>query len=176
TARIATTGAVGLAGETRARGPRVTADAPPRHLVLPDEASRGYDPNTKLGPPLRTRRDVDALVEGLVDGTIDCVATDHAPHAQSEKEGEYDGAANGVVGLETAVPVLLDRLVRPGRLDLSTLIARMSVGPARLLGLPGGTLAPGAPADITILDLDRELTLDPATFRSKGRNTPFGGW
>ncbi len=175
-AHLSTAGAVRLVREAKARGARVTAEVAPHHLVLTDEAVRGYDPNTKMSPPLRTRRDVDALVEGLVDGTIDCVATDHAPHAQSEKEGEYDGAANGVVGLETAVPVLLDRLVRPGRLDLGTLIARMSIGPARLLSLPGGTLAPGAPADITILDLDRELTLDPATFRSKGRNTPFGGW
>jgi len=175
-AHLSTAGAVRLVREAKARGLRVTAEATPHHLVLTDEAVRGYDPNTKMSPPLRTRRDVDALVEALADGTVDCVATDHAPHAQSEKEGEYDRAANGVVGLETAVSVLLDRLVRPGSLDLPTLIARMSSGPARLLNLPGGTLAPGAPADITILDLDRELTIDPATFRSKSRNTPFVRW
>ena len=155
---------------------RETAEATPHHLVLTDEAVRGYDPNTKMNPPLRTRQDVDALVGALADGTIDCVATDHAPHASSEKEGEYDRAAFGVIGLETAVSVLLDRLVRPGVIDLPTLIARMSSAPARLLNLPGGTLAAGAPADITIVDPDRELTIDPSAFRSRSRNTPFGGF
>jgi dihydroorotase len=155
---------------------RVTTEVTPHHLVLTDEAVRGYDPNTKMNPPLRTRRDVDALVEALADGTIDCVATDHAPHAQSEKEGEFEAAAFGVIGLETAVPVLLDRLVGPGLVDLPTLIARMSAGPARVFSLPGGTLAPGAPADITILDLERGLTIDPAAFASRSRNTPFRGW
>jgi dihydroorotase len=175
-AHLSTAGAVRLVRDAKARGVRVTAEVTPHHLVLTDEAVRGWDPNMKMSPPLRTGRDVDALVEGLADGTIDCVATDHAPHARSEKEGEYDRAANGVVGLETAVAVLLDRLVRPGLLDLRTLIARMTSGPARLLNLPGGTLAPGEPADFTILDLDRELTIDSATFRSKSRNTPFDGW
>ncbi len=175
-AHVSTAGAVRLVREAKARGVRVTAEAAPHHLVLTDEAVRGYDPNTKMNPPLRSRRDVDALVEALADGTIDCVATDHAPHALAEKEGEYDRAAFGVVGLETAVPVLLDRLVRPGLIDLPTLIARMSSGPARLLDLPGGTLAPGGPADITILDLERTLTIAPSTFQSKSRNTPFGGW
>ena len=175
-AHLSTAGAARLVRDAKARGVRVTAEAAPHHLVLTDEAVRGYDPNTKMNPPLRTRRDVDALREALADGTIDCVATDHAPHASSEKEGEFDRAAFGVVGLETAVAVLLDRLVRPGLIDLPTLIARMSSGPARLLNLPGGTLAPGAPADLTILDLDREITIDPSTFQSKSRNTPFGGW
>ncbi|MEK7836844.1 MAG: amidohydrolase family protein, partial [candidate division NC10 bacterium] len=119
--------------------------------------------------------DVESVLEGLLDGTIDCVATDHAPHALSEKEGEFAEAASGVVGLETAVPLLLDRLVRPGRLDLSTFVARMSSGPARVLGLPGGSLAPGAAADITILDLERPFTVDPAAFHSRSRNTPFRG-
>jgi dihydroorotase len=115
-------------------------------------------------------------LEALADGTIDCIATDHAPHAISEKEGEYDRAAFGVVGLETAVAVLLDRLVRQGLLPLDTLVARLSRDPARLLNLPGGTLAPGTRADITILDLERELTVDPSRFHSRSRNTPFGGW
>jgi len=119
---------------------------------------------------------VEALIEALVDGTIDCIATDHAPHAISEKEGEFDQAAFGVVGLETAVAVLLDRLVRPGLLPLATLVARWSRDPARLLNLPGGSLAAGAPADITILDPDAESTVDPSRFRSRSRNTPFGGW
>jgi dihydroorotase len=175
-AHLSTAGAVRLVREAKARGVRVTAEAAPHHLVLTDEAVRGYDPNTKMNPPLRSRRDVEALVEGLADGTVDCVATDHAPHALAEKEGEYDRAANGIVGLETAVSLLLDRLVRPGLLDLPTLVARMSTGPARLLNLPGGTLAPGAPADITLLDPGREVTVDPSRFESRSRNTPFGGW
>ena len=175
-AHLSSAGAVRLVRDAKSRGVRVTAEATPHHLVLTDEAVRGYDPNTKMNPPLRTRQDVDALVGALADGTIDCVATDHAPHASSEKEGEYDRAAFGVIGLETAVSVLLDRLVRPGVIDLPTLIARMSSAPARLLNLPGGTLAAGAPADITIVDPDRELTIDPSAFRSRSRNTPFGGF
>jgi dihydroorotase len=175
-AHLSTAGAVRLVREAKARGVRVTAEVAPHHLVLTEEAVRAYDPNTKMNPPLRSKRDVEALIEALADGTIDCIATDHAPHAVSEKEGEYDRAAFGVVGLETAVPVLLDRLVRPGLLPLGTLIARLSRDPARVLNLPGGSLAPGARADITILDLERELTVDPARFLSKSRNTPFAGW
>ena len=175
-AHLSTAGAVRLVREGKARGVRVTAEVTPHHLVLTEEAVRTYDPNTKMNPPLRTKRDIEALIEGLADGTIDCIATDHAPHALSEKEGEYDQAAFGVVGLETAVAVLLDRLVRPGLLPLGTLVARLSRDPARLLNLPGGSLAPGAPADVTILDLGRELTVTPARFHSKSRNTPFAGW
>jgi dihydroorotase len=175
-AHVSTAGAVRLVREAKARGVRVTAEAAPHHLVLTEEAVRGYDANTKMNPPLRSKRDVEALVEALADGTIDCVATDHAPHAASEKEGEFDHAAFGVIGLETAVPVLLDRLVRPGLLSLPTLVARMSADPARLMNLPGGSLAAGTPGDVTILDLARQVTIDPATFRSRSRNTPFGGW
>lgn len=175
-AHVSTAGAVRLVRDGKARGVRVTAEVTPHHLLLTDEAVRGYDPNTRMAPPLRTKRDVEALVEALADGTIDCVATDHAPHALSEKEGEFASAANGVVGLETAVPLLLDRLVRAGRLDLPTLVTRMSWGPARLLTLPGGSLAPGAPADITVLDLEQPWTVRPETFRSRSRNTPFAGW
>ncbi len=175
-AHVSTAGAVRLVRDAKARGVRVTAEVTPHHLVLTDESVRGFDPNTKMNPPLRTRRDTEALIEALADGTIDCIATDHAPHAAAEKEGEFDRAAFGVVGLETAVSVLLDRLVRPGRLPLATLVARLSADPARLMNLPGGRLAPGAPADITVLDLDREVTVDPARFRSRSRNTPFAGW
>ena len=174
-AHLSTAGAVRLVRDAKARGVRVTAEVTPHHLLLTDEAVRDYDPNTKMQPPLRSTRDVEAVLEGLLDGTIDCVATDHAPHALSEKEGEFAEAASGVVGLETAVPLLLDRLVRPGRLDLTTFVARMSSGPARVLGLPGGSLAPGAAADITILDLERPFTVDPAAFHSRSRNTPFRG-
>jgi len=175
-AHISTAGAVRLVRDAKARGVRVTAEVTPHHLVLTDEAVRTYDPNCKMAPPLRTKRDVEACLEALVDGTIDCVATDHAPHALSEKESEFAEAANGVVGLETAVSLLLDRLVRPGVIDLPTLVARLSPGPARLLNLPGGSLAPGAAADITILDLEQAFTVDPATFQSRSRNTPFAGF
>jgi len=175
-AHVSTVGAVRLVRDAKARGVRVTAEVTPHHLVLTEDAVRTWDSNTKMAPPLRTKRDVEALIEALADGTINCIATDHAPHALSEKEGEFDQAAFGVVGLETAVAVLLDRLVRPGLLSLATLIARWSRDPARLLNLPAGTLAAGAPADVTILDPDAETTVDPSRFHSRSRNTPFGGW
>jgi dihydroorotase len=175
-AHLSTAGAVRIVRDAKARGVRVTAEVAPHHLVLDENAVRTWDPNTKMNPPLRTKRDTEALVEALADGTITCIATDHAPHAVSEKEGEFDRAAFGVVGLETAVPVLLDRLVTPGLLDLKTLVARLSTDPARLLGLPGGRLSPGQPGDLAVLDLARELTIVPSRFHSRGRNTPFAGW
>jgi dihydroorotase len=174
-AHLSTVGAVRMVREAKARGVRVTAEAAPHHLVLTDEAVRTFDPNTKMNPPLRSARDVEALVEALADGTIDCIATDHAPHATSEKEGEFDHAAFGIVGLETAVSVLLDRLVRPGTLSLPTFVSRFTADPARLLNLPGGSLTPGALADVTVLDLEASVTVEPVRFRSKSRNTPFGG-
>jgi dihydroorotase len=175
-AHLSTAGAVRLVRDAKARGVRVTAEVTPHHLLLTEEAVRTYDANAKMNPPLRTKRDAEALLEGLIDGTIDCIATDHAPHALSEKEGEFDHAAFGIVGLETAVGLLMDRLVRPGALPLATLIARLSRDPARLLRLPGGSLAAGAPADLTLLDPEARWTVDPAKFASKSRNTPFAGW
>jgi dihydroorotase len=175
-AHLSTAGAVRLVRDAKARGVRVTAEVTPHHLLLTEEAVRSWDANVKMAPPLRTKRDVEALLEALADGTIDCVATDHAPHALSEKEGEFDRAANGVVGLETAVALLLDRLVRPGLLPVATLVSRLSRDPARLLRLPGGSLGAGAPADLTLIDPDAALTVDPAAFRSRSRNTPFAGW
>ena len=175
-AHVSTAGAVRMIREARTRGVRITTEVTPHHLLLTDDAVRSWDPNTKMAPPLRGKRDVEAVLEALADGTIECIATDHAPHALSEKEDEFADAANGIVGLETAVSLLLDRLVKPGVIDLQTLITRMSSGPARLLNLPGGSLAPGAVADITILDLNQPWTIDPAGFRSRARNTPFGGW
>jgi dihydroorotase len=175
-AHLSTAGAVRLVRDAKARGVRVTAEVTPHHLLLTEEAVRDFDSNTKMAPPLRTKRDVEVLLEALIDGTIDCIATDHAPHAASEKEGEYDHAAFGIVGLETAVGLLLDRLVRTGALPLGTFVSRLSRDPARLLGLPGGSLAAGAPADVTILDLEAGWTVDPAKFQSKSRNSPFGGW
>ncbi|HEY3119404.1 MAG TPA: dihydroorotase [Vicinamibacteria bacterium] len=162
----------------KARGVRVTAEATPHHLLLTDEAVREsvYDTSTKMNPPLRSEADRDALQEGIRDGTIDCIATDHAPHTIDDKRVEFDQAAFGVVGLETAVPLCLDRLVGAGVIDLARLVTLLSTGPAAVLGLPGGTLEPGAPADVTLLDLHRRVKIDPARFQSKGRNTPFAGW
>jgi dihydroorotase len=175
-AHLSTAGAVRLVRDAKARGVRVTAEVTPHHLLLTEDAVRTFDANAKMNPPLRSKRDTEVLLEALVDGTIDCIATDHAPHAGSEKEGEFDRAAFGIVGLETAVGLLLDRLVTTGALPLATLISRLSRDPARLLGLPGGSLAPGAPADLTLLDPAAEWTVDPARFQSRSRNTPFGGW
>jgi dihydroorotase len=161
----------------KARGVRVTAEVTPHHLFLTDEAVRqaAYDTNTKMNPPLRSEADRVAVLEGLRDGTIDCIATDHAPHTVDDKHVEYDQAAFGIVGLETAVPLCLDRLVGPGLVELRQLVALLSTNPARVLGLPGGTLAPGSPADLTLLDLGKRRTVDPARFASRSRNTPFGG-
>jgi len=175
-AHVSTAGAVRLLREARARGVPVTGEVTPHHLLLTDEALRAYDANAKMAPPLRGKRDVEACREALADGTLDAIATDHAPHALADKEVELDQAANGIVGLETAVPLCLTHLVRERVLDLPALIARLTVGPARVLDLPGGTLRPGAPGDVTVLDLARESTIDPSRFQSRARNTPFGGW
>jgi len=160
------------------RGVAVTAEATPHHLFLTDEAVResGYDTNTKMNPPLRSEADRQAVVAGLQDGTVDCIATDHAPHTVDDKKVEYDVAANGIVGLETAVALCLDRLVGAGLLELPQLVSLLSTGPARVLGLPGGTLSPGSPADVTVLDLSKKRQVDPERFLSRSRNTPFGGF
>jgi dihydroorotase len=162
----------------KARGVRVTAEVTPHHLFLTDEAVRetGYDTNTKMNPPLRSEADREAVLAGLRDGTIDCIATDHAPHTVDDKKVEYDHAANGVVGLETAVALCLDRLVGAGLLELPYLVALLSANPARVLGLPGWTLASGSPEDLTLLDLAKKRQVDATRFESRSRNTPFGGW
>jgi dihydroorotase len=135
-----------------------------------------YDTHTKMNPPLRAEEDRQAVLQGLRDGAIDCIATDHAPHTVDDKKVEYDQAAFGIVGLETAVALCLDRLVGGGVVSLSRLVELLSTRPAAILNLPGGTLAPGAPGDVTVLDLARRNKVDPAKFASKSRNTPFGGW
>jgi len=162
----------------KARGVRVSAEATPHHLLLTDEAVResGYDTATKVNPPLRSEGDRQALLAGLRDGTIDCIATDHAPHTVDDKKVEYDQAAFGMVGLETAVALCLDRLVGAGLVELPHLVTLLAANPARVLGLPGGTLALGAPADVTVLDLARKRQVDPTRFESRSRNTPFAGW
>jgi dihydroorotase len=161
----------------KARGIQVTAEACPHHFALTDEVVKEteYDTHTKMNPPLRAEPDRAAVVEGLRDGTIDCIATDHAPHTVDDTRVEYDQAAFGIVGLETAVALSIDKLLSPGVVDVAGLVRLLSSNPARILGLPGGTLAAGNPADVTVLDLGKKKAVDPNRFATKGRNTPFGG-
>ncbi len=177
-AHLSTARSVELVREAKARGLAVTAEVTPHHLLLTDEAvaTSGFDTDTKVNPPLRTPADVAALLEGLRDGTIDAIATDHAPHHQDDKDVEYNYAASGISGLETALALVLDRLVGQGLLELGQAVRALTAGPARVLGLDRGTLAPGAPADVTVIDPSREWTVEPALFASRGRNTPFKGW
>jgi dihydroorotase len=158
------------------RGVCVTAEATPHHLTLTDERVEGFDTDAKMNPPLRSSEDREAVCEGLADGTLDVFATDHAPHHYDEKEQAFADAPNGIVGLETALGLGLTHVVGEGLLDLPTLIHRMSVGPAMAFGLPGGTLAPGSPGDVTIFDPNVAWTVDRDAFLSKSHNTPFHGW
>jgi dihydroorotase len=174
-AHVSTAGTVRLLREARDRGIDVTAEATPHHLTLTDEAVSTYETNAKMAPPLRPERDVQAVREALVDGTIDAIATDHAPHSPVEKEVEFDQAPNGIVGLETALPLIL-KLVQEGRIPLDTAIRRLTTGPAGILRIDKGHLSVGADADVTIVDPALEHEVDPARFYSRSRNTPFGGW
>jgi dihydroorotase len=174
-AHVSTARAVAMIRDARARGLAVSAEATPHHLLLTEEAVAEYDTNAKMAPPLRTQADVDALRAGLADGTIEAIATDHAPHHVDEKECEFDQAANGIVGLETALALGL-KLVADGVLDVPSLIARMTIGPAKLLDIPAGTLAVGAPADVAVIDPERRWKVAARSFKSKSRNTPFDGW
>jgi dihydroorotase len=161
------------------RGVPVTTEVTPHHFVLNDEALTqrgGYDTNMKMNPPLREEADRLAMIEGLRDGSIDVIATDHAPHHADEKALEFDRAPFGIVGLETGVSLCLDRLVHAGVIGLPRLVELLSTNPARALGLPGGTLTVGGPADLTILAPDRTVTVRAQSFKSKARNTPFDGW
>jgi dihydroorotase len=162
--------------QAKARGVHVTAEATPHHLVLTHEAVDGYRTDAKMNPPLRAAADVEAVRAGLADGTLDTIASDHAPHHYDEKEAAFAEAPNGIVGLETALGVVLTRVVAEGVIDLPTMVDRMSCAPARAFGLPGGTLEPGSPADVTVFDAKERWTVDPRAFRSKSRNTPFAGW
>jgi dihydroorotase len=158
------------------RGVAVTAEATPHHFSLTDAAVEGYRTHAKVNPPLRSEEDRLAVLAAVADGTLDCVATDHAPHHYDEKEQAFDDAPFGLVGLETAVGLVMTHLVAKGLIDLPTMIDRMSCGPARAFRLPGGTLRPGSPADITLIDPDVSWVVDAARFRSKSRNSPFVGW
>lgn len=173
---VSTAGAVRMIRAAKERGVRVTAEVTPHHLVLTDEALEGYDSNFKMYPPLRSLEDVEALVEGLRDGTIDCVATDHAPHAPWEKMVELDQAPFGVVGLETVLAVVLTRLVHGSGWGLVEALSKVTCGPARVLGLDAGRLQAGGPADLVIFDPQAEWVVRPEEFASKARNTPFAGW
>lgn len=174
-AHMSTRGSVELIRWGKDRGINVTAEVCPHHISLTEECVLGYDTNAKMNPPLRTADDVEALREAVADGTIDVVATDHAPHHYDEKEREFADAPNGIVGLETALAVVVTNLVVPGLISWSTLVDRMACTPARLFHLPGGTLRRGTVADITVFDPEAEWTVDPTTFLSKGRNTPYAG-
>jgi dihydroorotase len=174
-AHVSTAGAVRLVRDAKARGLRVTAEVTPHHLFLTDEAVRGYDPNTKMYPPLRTAADVETLRHALQDGTIDAIATDHAPHDLADKEVEFDQAPVGIIGLETSLPLTL-RLVEEGVLSLTEVIAKLAWGPAQVLGLAKGSLQVGADADVTLIDTQTEYIVDRREFRSKSRNSPFHGW
>lgn len=163
----------------KARGARVTCEVAPHHFILTDAALASpipYDTNVKMNPPLREEADRDAMLQGIIDGSVDVIATDHAPHHADEKQVEFDRAPFGITGLETCVSLCLDRLVHPGLISLSRCVELLSTNPARILRLPGGAITEGAPADLTILAPDLPVTVDVQAMRSKSRNTPFGGW
>ena len=174
-AHVSTAGAVQAVRDAKAAGVNVTAETAPHYFPLTDEALRGFSTNCKMYPPLRGAEDVEAIKEGLRDGTIDAIASDHAPHSSVEKDVEFAYAANGIIGLETSLSLSL-KLVLDGLLTLPQLIEKMSTNPARILKISKGSLAPGCDADITVIDLDRAWTVDAGTFCSKSRNCPFDGW
>ena len=176
-AHLSTRGGLARVREGKARGAAVTCEVTPHHVALTDQAvaDSAYDTDTKMNPPLRSAEHVEALIQGVLDGTVDCLATDHAPHHADEKALEFDLAPFGIVGLETAVPVTYDLLVRKHKLPLRLFVALWSSNPARIFKLPGGTLKVGSPADVTLLDLDARATVNPDRFRSLSRNTPFAG-
>ncbi len=176
-AHISTAGAVQMVREARARGAAVTAEVCPHHLLLTDDACHEFDTNYKMNPPLRSSADVEACIRGVADGTIDCLVTDHAPHAADEKkEWDFQAAPFGIVGLEVALPLFIKALVEPGHLDWPGLIERMTIRPAQVLGLKKGTLNVGADADVTIFDPAETWTVDVEQFRSKCQNCPYDGW
>ena len=175
-AHISTARAVELVRQAKNKGLPVTSEVCPHHLILTDKACADADPNTKMHPPLRREEDVEACRNGLVDGTVDCIATDHAPHGADEKARGFLAAPPGIVGLETAIPLARLAMIESGLADWPELIRWFSKGPAEVLGLRRPSIQPEEPANLTVLDPNRCWKIDPATFRSKGRNTPFAGW
>lgn len=176
-AHVSTRGAIAAIRQAKQEGIRVTCEVAPHHFTLTDAAVEGYDTNTKMAPPLRSKEHVEAVIEAISDGTIDAIATDHAPHHADEKALEYDRAPFGIIGLETAVGLAFNELVHKGVIGLERLVELCSTNPAKIFGLEGrGTLAPGSIADITVIDPDLDWTYDLGDTRSKSRNSPFGGW
>ena len=177
-AHISTARSVEMVRQAKRRGLAVTCEVTPHHFTLTDRDvyESGYDTNFKMAPPLRPQSDLEAVIEGLRDGTIDAIATDHAPHHANEKMLEFDHAPNGIIGLETAMRLTLDRLTSRGMISLSRMVELFSTNPARIFNLHRGTLKVGAVADVTIFDPNREIKVDASKFQSKSRNTPFGGW
>ncbi len=173
---VSTVNSVDALRRAKSRNVRVTAEATPHHFTLTDECLLTFDSNYKMNPPLRGREHVDAVIAGLADGTIDVIASDHAPHAKEKKMQELDQAPFGIVGLETSLGLVVTKLIEPGHLDWPTAIRKMSLNPARILGLDKGTLRVGADADVTIIDPTARWTVEPAKFRSKSTNTPLAGW
>ena len=173
---VSTAGSVDLIRNGQKKGIRVTGEACPHHLTLTDESLRTFDTNYKMAPPLRTQADIEALIDGLKDGTLSVLATDHAPHALEKKTREFDQAPNGIIGLETFLPISIQALIEPGHLDWPRMLGMMTIAPAQVLGIDRGTLTPGAVADVTVIDPDVVWTIDPTRSKSKSRNCPFGGW
>ncbi len=174
-AHVSTRGAVRIIREAKARGVQVTCETAPHYFTLTDDAVRGYNTNAKMNPPLREAEDMAAIKEGLRDGTIDCIATDHAPHHIDEKDVEFNEAMNGIIGLGTSLPLSL-KLVRDGILTINQLVEKMSCNPSNILNLNRGTLSPGSIADITIIDPDRQWEINEGSVASKSKNSPFLGW
>ena len=175
-AHVSTSGSVELIREAKKRKLNVTSEATPHHLTLTDESIKSFDTNCKVNPPLRTRKDVDAVIKGLKDGTIDCIATDHAPHSEEEKDVEFDYAPFGMIGLETALGLVTTELVEKNHLSWLQTIARLTLNPARIFDLQQGKIKVGAPADLTVIDPELEWEVVPSGLKSKSKNTPFGGW
>jgi dihydroorotase len=173
---VSTAGSVDLIRRARQRGVQVTGEACPHHFTITDRCLRSFDSNFKMAPPLRTEADVQAIIAGLRDGTLEVIATDHAPHAPEKKMRELNEAPNGIIGLETLIPVCVVALIEPGHLTWPQLIEKLTSNPARILGIDRGTLRPGAVADVTIIDPSIAWTINTSQFRSKSRNSPFAGW
>jgi dihydroorotase len=172
---VSTAGSVDIVRRAKRRDVRVTTEVAPHHFTLSDECLRTFDSNYKMNPPLRGKEHVEAILAGLADGTIDCIASDHAPHAKEKKMQELDQAPFGIVGLETTLGLVVTKLILPGILDWPKAIRKLTINPAKVLGISKGTLQIGADADITVIDPTAKWTVDPSKFRSKSNNTPFAG-
>jgi dihydroorotase len=174
-AHVSTEGSVNLIREAKRKGIKITCEATPHHFTLTDEIIKTFDTNAKVNPPLRTKKDLDALKKGLKDGTIDCIATDHAPHSIEEKDVEFDAAPFGIVGLETALGQVITELIEKKVLSWAEAIAKITLNPAKILKLNSGQIKVGMPADLTMIDPEATWVVEPKEFRSKSKNSPFGG-